>query len=78
LQSDDDRQGATGCTIIPFVQSSNKSSKKVVTHTVGGFVTVGAFKIVRTPRRPPKDDAPDALWLRLKPYPRLSKHRSEE
>src|SRR5690349_671895 len=42
---------------------------------------VGTIRISRAPRRhwrQPKDDVPEALWLRLKPYVRLTKDRHEE
>jgi hypothetical protein len=55
----------------------NKSSEKVVRRPIS--VVVGrTFKISRQPRRQSKDDLPEALWLRLKPYVRLAKQRYEE
>jgi hypothetical protein len=54
----------------------NKSSEKAVKRPIS--VVMGrTFKISRQPRQP-KDDLPEALWLRLKPYVRLTKQRYEE
>jgi hypothetical protein len=64
------------------MKASNKSGEKAVRRSVN---VAGTFRILRPARRwwssrPDNNevDAPEALWLRLKPYPRLSKHRSDD
>ena len=61
--------------------SHKRSSEKAVRRTIN---IVGTIRIARSPRRwsslskPDKVDVPEALWLRLKPYARLTKDRHEE
>jgi hypothetical protein len=59
------------------MKGSKKSSEKAIRRSVS---IVGALRISRAPKRSwrePKVDVPEALWLRLKPYARLSKHRTD-
>jgi hypothetical protein len=60
------------------MKNANKSSEKAVRRSIN---VIGTFRISRAPSRPwrqPKIDVPKALWLRLKPYVRLTKDRHEE